>query len=430
MAESTTSVMAPARPALDENLLAALAAASGDDAGGLERRVAAMARYEAAAAPDRVQHLWRFTDPARVLPASLATARITDKAATMSGRASAPLVAGAVATIDLWPGMPPRIELAHDPSGRAPLSVVPVGAADLPAATDLFGALNESAWNAGLGLAVADGARLPGPIHVRVHAAAGASLPRLRLKVGREAEAMLIEEHVGGGADARVVGRTEIAAGPGARVRHAVVQVWSEGTSGHLTVATRAEAGADVLTVCGVFGGENAKLELMTELAGAGAHSEIVGVTLVTGKQHGDVHTCHRHLAARTTSRIDFKAVAAGQARTSYTGLIRIEEQAKHCEAYQENRNLLLSKRARADAIPELEIHNQEVSCSHGATIAPVAEDQMFYLESRGLDPSEAVGLVVGGFLENTLAKLPPEARAMVEAFVAPRLATIREKSA
>lgn len=422
MAESTTSVMASARPALDETLLATLAAAAGDDADGLQRRVAAMVRYEAAVAPDRVQHLWRFTDPARLLPAAFTTA--------MESPSAVSPVPGAAATIDLWPGLPPHVELARDPAVAGKLTLVPVGAADLPAATDLFGALNESAWNTGVGLAVADGAKLPGPIHVRVHAVAGASLPRLRLQVGRGAEAMLVEEHLGGGAETRVVGRTEIVAGPGARVRHAVVQVWSAGTSGHLSVTTRAEAEADVLTICGVFGGEEAKLELVTELAGAGAHSEIIGVTLVSTKQHGDVHTSHLHRAGRTTSRIDFKAVAAGQARTTYTGLIRIEEQAKHCEAYQENRNLLLSKRARADAIPELEIHNQEVSCSHGATIAPVAEDQLFYLESRGLDPSEAVGLVVGGFLENTLAKLPQDVRMMVEAFVAPRLATIREGSA
>jgi len=150
----------------------------------------------------------------------------------------------------------------------------------------------------------------------------------------------------------------------------------------------------------------------------------------VGDRQHADVHTRHRHLAGRTSSRIDFKAVAADQARATYTGLIRIEDDAPHCEAYQENRNLLLSDRARADAIPELEIHNQEVSCSHGATIAPVEPEQLFYLESRGLAPGAALGLVVGGFLENTLAKLPEAARATVEEYVGPRLATIREGTA
>lgn len=420
MAESTATATAPARPALDEGLLSSLAAAAGEDAAGLRRRAAALARYEAAAAPDRVRHLWRFTDPARLLPAGIA--------ATPAACGPQGAVPGASATIDLCPGQRPVVTPGEGmPAGL--LAVVPM-AASAWTGQDLFSTLNEAAWNAGVSLVVADGARLAGPIHVRVHAGADATLPRLTLALGRDAEATLVEQHVGGGPGVRVVSRTEITAADGARARHAIVQVWAPGTSGHLSVVTCAHAGADVLTVFGVFGGERTKLELTTDLAGAGAHSEIIGVTMVTGDQHGDVHTSHRHLAGRTTSRIDFKAVAAAQARSTYTGLIRIEDDARHCEAYQVNRNLLLSSRARADAIPELEIHNQEVSCSHGATIAPVEEDQLFYLESRGLDRGEALGLVVGGFLENTLARLPDDVRATVEAFVGPRLATIREVSA
>jgi Fe-S cluster assembly protein SufD len=420
LADQGATMTAPARPALNGDLLALLAAAAGDGKAGLVARRAALARYEAAPAPDRVQHLWRFTDPAKLLPVA-----ITAAAAGPAPVAAAP-VPGATATIDLWPGRAPIVALAAG-VGEGALQVLPVAATVLGA--DVFAALNDAAWNTGVALVVADGVKLPGPIHVRVHATA-AALPRLQLAVGRGAEAVLVEQHLGGGADARVASRTEIAAAKGAHVRHALLQVWEPGTSGHLTVRTIAAADADVLTVCGVFGGQDAKLELGTVLAGAGAHSEIVGVTLIAGTQHADVHTSHRHEADRTSSRIDFKAVAADRARSTYTGLIRIEEHARHCEAYQENRNLLLSDRARADAIPELEIHNQEVSCSHGATIAPVDDDQLFYLESRGLDPSAAVGLVVGGFLENTLARLPEDTRAMVETFVSPRLATIREKSA
>lgn len=428
-ATAPAAAAAPARPALDRDLVTALAAAAGDDADGLRRRLAALANWETAPAPDRVRHLWRFTDPARLLPARVGSA------AVIAPAVPAPALAGAAATIELWPGRAPAVTLAAGlPAGAltvGPAAGAEAGAGAAPDADrDLFRALNDAAWNAGVGLTVRDGVVLPGPIQIRVHAAGTAALPRVTLTVGRGGEAMLLEQHLGGGPDARVAARTVVRAAAGARVRHAVIQVWDAGTSGHHTVDTRAEEGADVLTVCGAFGGQSAKLELRTDLAGAGAHSEIVGVTLVGGAQHGDVHTSHRHLAERTTSRIDFKAVAADQARTTYTGLIRIEDQAQHCEAYQENRNLLLSPKARADAIPELEIHNQEVSCSHGATIAPVAADQLFYLESRGLDRGEALGLVVAGFLENTLARLPGDARALVESFVGPRLASIRDGAA
>ncbi len=436
MAEQGALMTAPARPALTEDLLARLAAGAGDGAAGLAARLAALLRWEAAEAPDRVRHLWRFSDPAKLLPPSV------EASAAPTGAASLPApIAGAAATIDLWPGRAPAVTLAGGlPVGAltvapaatsAPATATAAGATT--AAGDdggLFAALNDAAWNTGVALVVGDDVALPGPVHVRVHAAAAATLPRLQLRVGRNAEALLVEQHLGGGDGARVVGSSAIEAAAGARVRHAVVQVWEPGTSGHLTVRTAAAADADVLTVCGMFGGDDAKLELGTDLRGAGAHSEIVGVTLVGGHQHADVHTRHRHLAERTTSRIDFKAVAADRARTTYTGLIRIEDHAPHCEAYQENRNLLLSDRARADAIPELEIHNQEVGCSHGATIAPVEPEQLFYLESRGLAPGAALGLVVGGFLENTLARLPEAARETVEAFVGPRLAMIREGSA
>ncbi|MBK8167309.1 MAG: SufD family Fe-S cluster assembly protein [bacterium] len=435
MAESTSTATAaataPARPALDKDLLTRLAAAAGDDADGLRRRLAVLDRWESVVAPDRVRHLWRFTNPVQLLPA-----RVAVEAASAAARQPlAATMSGAVATIDLWPGQSPVITLAPGlPAGA--LNVGPAAGADVLAGgasaadRELFAALNDAAWNGGVGLVVADGVTLPGPIHVRIHAVAAATLPRVTLTVGRGSEAVLLEQHLDGGPEVRVGGRTVVRAAAGARVRHAVIQVWAAGTSGHLAVDTRAEESADVLTVFGAFGGEAAKLELRTDLAGAGAHSEIVGVTFVASRQHGDVHTSHRHLAERTTSRIDFKAVAADQARTTYTGLIRIEDDAPHCEAFQENRNLLLSPRARADAIPELEIHNQEVSCSHGATIAPVAEDQLFYLESRGLDRGEALGLVVAGFLENTLARLPGDARALVESFVGPRLASIREGQA
>jgi Fe-S cluster assembly protein SufD len=424
---ASATAPATARPALDKDLVTRLAAAAGDDADGLRRRLGALARWEAAAAPDRVRHLWRFTDPARLLPA-----RVGGEGAVVAAPAARPAIAGAVATIDLRPGEAPLVGLAPGlPPGILTVGPATEGGAGagsgIAADRDLFRSLNDAAWNTGVGLVVADGACLPGPIHVRIHAAGAAALPRLTLAVGRGAEAVLLEQHLGGGGDVRVGGRTVVRAAARARVRHAVIQVWDPGTCGHLAVDTHAADGADVLTVCGAFGGDVAKLELRTDLAGAGAHSEIVGVTLVAGSQHGDVHTSHRHLSGQTTSRIDFKAVAADSARTTYTGLIRIDDEARGCEAYQENRNLLLSPRARADAIPELEIHNQEVSCSHGATIAPVESDQLFYLESRGLDRGEALGLVVSGFLENTLARLPGDARALVESFVGPRLAAIRE---
>ena len=153
----------------------------------------------------------------------------------------------------------------------------------------------------------------------------------------------------------------------------------------------------------------------------------MIGVALGSGKQRCDLHTGHNHKAGNTWSNIDFKAVMGGQARSSYTGLIRIDENARVTEAFQTNRNLLLTPKAHADAIPELEILNEEVSCSHGATVAPVDPEQLFYLQSRGMSPDEAVGLVVRGFLENTLRSLPAALRPAVEQVVESRLEALEE---
>lgn len=224
-----------------------------------------------------------------------------------------------------------------------------------------------------------------------------------------------------------MIGVTEILIGANAEVRHVLVQRWADGQVGHLTQRARLERDARFFGATAGFGGAISKVDLGGLLAGEGARSELVGVALPEGRQHLDHHTLHQHLAARTWSHIDFKVAVAGRARSAYTGAIRIERDAPGSEAYQENRNLLLSDRARADTIPELEIHTDDVSCSHGATAAPIDPDQLFYLRSRGLSAPAARQLVVRGFVEPTLRQLPADLRAELENLVDARLARLRE---
>ena len=135
-----------------------------------------------------------------------------------------------------------------------------------------------------------------------------------------------------------------------------------------------------------------------------------------------DHHTEHLHEAGKTHSNLDFKVALTGAARSAYTGMIRIARHAGGSEAYQENRNLLLSEDARAESIPELEILTDDVRCSHGATVAPLDDEQLFYLKSRGLPHSQAMRLIVYGFLDQTLQRLPEATRERIEALVAHRL--------
>ena len=158
---------------------------------------------------------------------------------------------------------------------------------------------------------------------------------------------------------------------------------------------------------------------------GPGAESNIYGLLFGTGRQHFDNHTLHRHTSGQTRSNIDFKVVLRDRALSAYTGLIRIENRAKGCEAYQENRNLLLNQGARAETIPELEILNEDVTCTHGATIGPIDPDMVFYLKSRGLTKPEAVQMIVSGFVSNTLKMVPEDLRHRITNFVEQRLDNI-----
>ena len=426
------STLADPRPPLSEIDLKALCDQLEQVETARQARRDALARYAEAGLPDQVMHLWRFSNPVRLLPNDLS---VTALSGANVDPTDLPAVDEASATVDLWPGRLPVVRLSEGLS-EGQMTIGPLDGTmaagtldeqDAPSA--LFRHLNSAAWNAGLQIDVAPGTTLPGPVVVRVHAQGPAMLPRVLFRVGGNAEATLVEQHLDGGTGNTVVGRSDIVAGTAARVRHIVLQTWFSGTNGHLTVQSRVGRDADLLSVFATFGGERVKVEMMTDLQGEGARSRMVGVALGGNDQRFDHHTRHRHLAGRTWSDIDFKSVGADRSRGSYTGLIRIEENARVSEAYQVNRNLLLSEKSHADAIPELEILNEEVSCSHGATVAPVDQDQLFYLQSRGMSPDDAIRLVVRGFLEKTLQSIPESLRPEVEKLVESRLAGLGEAS-
>ncbi len=415
------------RPALEAAALGAHSRRRGEPTALAQARLRALEVYRALEAPDRVRHLWRYTDPAALLPRTweLAAALHLDAAAPAGpGTDGAPgVVLGADGSVDAdAAARASGVQLL--PLAQAGVELNRVGAA-VPAAHGLLEALNAAAWTGGLLVRIPRRTVTAAPLRVRVPAAAGLSLPRLLIVAESGAEATVIEEHSGGADGGRVLGVSELFVEPGARLSHVLVQRWAGGVSGHLTLRARLERDAELRMALAALGGERAKLDLGAVLAGEGARSELAGVVLGEGRQHLDHHTLHEHRAGRTWSNLDFKAVLTGRARSVYTGLIRIEKGAPGSEAYQENRNLLLSERCRADTIPELEILTDEVTCTHGATAAPVDPEQLFYLRSRGLPGAEALRLVVRGFLEATLRRLPAALRDELEVLIAARLAAL-----
>ncbi|MEE8417915.1 MAG: SufD family Fe-S cluster assembly protein, partial [candidate division Zixibacteria bacterium] len=130
----------------------------------------------------------------------------------------------------------------------------------------------------------------------------------------------------------------------------------------------------------------------------------------------------HHHTAGESFSDLDFKVILKDRAASAYTGLIRIEKDTANCEAYQENRNLLLNKGTRAESIPELEIMTDQVRCSHGATMGPIDREMVFYLKSRGFSQTDAMRTIVEGFVASTLGKAPGEAVRTIQSLVSEKL--------
>ncbi len=416
---------AVAAPELALDHLAALSRAAGEDAALLAIRERARTLLTPLTLPDRSRHLWRYTNPATFLPDGDPTAAAPGDVGP-EWRLDESLSAAAL----LGGGGLRVIEIGAD--ARAAGVVIEdlhrAGVADLlgrvvPAGHGFLEAINTAAWRGGVLVRVPAGVTLEHPIRLRLVAGA-LSLPRVLVLAGEGSSFEVIEGHVGGGAAARVIGVTEVVAEANANVRYGLVQRWEAGVIGHLTARARVATGAHVQLSLASFGGAAFKADVGAVLAGEGAAVETFGVAMGGEEQRFDHHTEHIHEAPRTTSNLDFKVALTGAARSAYTGMIRIAPGAAGSEAYQENRNLLLSGQARAESIPELEILTDDVRCSHGATVSPIDPEQLFYLASRGLAPMQAARVIVYGFLDQTLGRLPQTTRERIQALVAARLHT------
>jgi Fe-S cluster assembly protein SufD len=207
---------------------------------------------------------------------------------------------------------------------------------------------------------------------------------------------------------ALVSGAVEVFAGPDARVRFYDVQRWGAGTYGFTTLRARLERGAELVTAMVGLGGRLTRARVDVSLAGEGSRAELLGLSYGRDGQHFDYITLQDHLAPRTTSDLLFKAALDDRASQVWYGTVRIHKGASASDANQTSRNLLLSDSAKAAPIPVLEIEAYDIlRCSHGATAGPLDEDQLFYLESRGIDPAAAERLLVEAFFRQVLDRLP-----------------------
>jgi Fe-S cluster assembly protein SufD len=268
---------------------------------------------------------------------------------------------------------------------------------------DVFVARNEAGFRAGLFVYVPRGVALRQPISSTVvHPATGTEFHHRALIVLEEgAQAEVWEQYLSAQDDLDGVFNavTELVVGDNARLRYVCGQALSERS--WIFGSQRAEVGRDGALdwVALGFGSAHGRVRMETRLGGDGADARVTGAYASHGRQHIDFDTTQEHAAPNTTSDLAFRGVLQGRSTAVWKGNIIVDPGAQKTDAFQESRNLLISKRAHADAIPGLEIQANDVRCTHAAAIAQVDPEQLFYLRSRGLRESVAKRLVIEGFL-------------------------------
>ena len=210
-------------------------------------------------------------------------------------------------------------------------------------------------------------------------------------------------------ADSLHAGIVEIILGEGASLRFVELQTW--GTHVWNFSHERIHLGRDARVdwIFGAIGSKLTKNFSELDLAGEGATGRMSGFYFTDGNQHLDHDTQQNHLAPHTTSDLLFKGALKGHSRSVWQGMIYVAKGAAKTDGYQANRNIVLEEGARADSIPGLEILADDVRCTHGATVGKLEQEPLFYLKSRGIPQKDAERLVVEGFFDPIMQRIPFE---------------------
>jgi Fe-S cluster assembly protein SufD len=277
------------------------------------------------------------------------------------------------------------------------------------ASPDAFTTLHDAFLAGGAFIRVPAGVVVEQPIVV-LHWSEGdgmASFPHTLVVAEEQSEVTVLDRFGSPDVEHFVDGVVELVIGDAAHVKYLSVQ--EHGPRTWSIVLQRAHLGRDATlrSSAVALGGEYARLRSESLLTGQGAESDLLAVYFGDQRQMLDFRTLQDHQAPHTRSDLLFKGAVEDEARSVYSGLIRLRHEAQKSNAYQTNRNLVLSEGAGAESIPNLEIEANDVRCSHASTVGPIDDDQRYYLESRGIRPEDAERLIVLGFFEDVFARLP-----------------------
>jgi Fe-S cluster assembly protein SufD len=383
------------------------------------QRAELLERYRALPMPSTTDEHWRFTDLRGFDP----------EAFTRNGAVAEPEPLETMLDVDV-------AGLAVVDEGGVSIAKSPDGVTfepftdherlgQLVGADEKFAAHNAAVWEQGLLIVVPRGVELEHPLAVRILNSLenGALFFRLLVVAEPESRFTLIEEYAS--AAPELSGYTnsvsELFVEQDATLEYVSIQNLSRETWHFASHHARVERDAELDWVAGGFGSRKGKVWIQNDLTGQGATSRVTGAYFADGSQHFDYDTYQLHAAPNTTSDFAFKGALRDKATAVWRGMIRVEKDAQRTNAYQENRNLMLSPTTHAVPIPGLEILANDVRCTHGATVGQVDREQLFYLMARGLSRAEAERLIVRGFFTDVLDRieLEPVREALGEALEA-----------
>ncbi|HZI49181.1 MAG TPA: Fe-S cluster assembly protein SufD [Pyrinomonadaceae bacterium] len=274
-----------------------------------------------------------------------------------------------------------------------------------------FTALNTALFSSGAFVLIRQGVKLAAPIHLLFAASvengsAPAVFPRIMVIAEDHSASTIVESYAGNGGAYLTDTVVNVAVGNGARIEHYKVQ--SESTAAFHIANTFAATGRDASyeSTNINLGAHLSRHDIAVRFQHEGASCAVDGLYLIGGDQHSDTHSVIDHATAHCTSRQLYKGVLDGKSRAVFNGKVFVRHGAQQTDAQQTNKNLLLSEEARVDTKPQLEIFADDVKCTHGAAIGQLNHDELFYLESRGINPALARNMLTYGFAEEVIEKI------------------------
>jgi Fe-S cluster assembly protein SufD len=301
---------------------------------------------------------------------------------------------------------------------------------------DVFAALNTALWEDGAYLRIRRGAVIEHPVHLMyVSAGAGSEImthPRTLVVAEEASQVAVVEDYVSIGEEAAFSNAvTELAAGQDAVVSHYLIERENLAATNVSTLRVEQARATNITSHSILLGGGLVRNNVHPVLAGEGGECLINGLFVGAGHQHLDNFMMVEHAQPQCGSRQFYNGILTDSARGVFHGRIIVHKDAQKTDAKQTNRNLLLSDNARIDTKPQLEIHADDVKCTHGATIGQIEEEQLFYLRARGLDEKSARNLLLYAFAAECLDRMKePAAREFAESLIRERLADLSRGAA